>query len=170
MQYHQSPGSLLVLQVGGLCVLHPWSKRRQKFISLLEESHSGWQTSEGISVALLTSLQWTTLEQHMCFIQYLLACYAELPDCLSSCKKQDKGEVTKSRSERKNYKEMTSQSPLISHVEQAFKVFKWPQHNRSSVNDTLHKHKVDRHHEYKGEVELSLNRNKIGFFYEQTYL
>lgn len=58
--------------------------------------------------------------QHMRFIQYLLACYAELPDCLSSCKKQDKGEVTKSRSERKNYEEVTSQSPLRSHVEQAF--------------------------------------------------
>lgn len=170
MQYHQNPGSLLVLQVGGLCVLHPWSKRRQKFISLLEESHSGWQTPEGTSVALLTSLQWTTLEQHMRFIQYLLACYAELPDCLSSCKKQDIGEVTKSRSERKNYKEVTSQSPLRYMWNRPLCFCTWPQHNRSSVNGTLHKHKVDRYHEYKGEVGLSLNRNKIRFFYEQTYL
>jgi len=61
----------------------------------------------------------TTLQQHIRFILYLLVCYAELPDCPSSCKKQDKGEITKSSSERKNYKEVTSQSSLRSHVEQA---------------------------------------------------
>lgn len=54
----------------------------------------------------------TTLEQHKYFIQYLLPCHAELPDCLSSSKKQNKGEITKSSSEKKNYKDVTSQSPF----------------------------------------------------------
>lgn len=60
-----------------------------------------------------------TLQQHTWFIQYLSARYAEQPDCLSSCKKQDKRKITKDSSERKNYKEVTSQSPLSPCVEQA---------------------------------------------------